>query len=591
MSFLAPTALWLLALLPVVVALHFLRARRRRYEVPALFLWERAQTALARRRRFSPTWLLVAQLLFVTLAALALARPVVGESDRPDRVIVVDASASMTAPEGAGTRLDLARRGAQGLISGAGRVALIRAGVGASLLAPLDAEAGDLAAALDSLQAGDAAGDLLGALDLANSLLPGAEVHVFTDLEAAFGTATVHRVGSPVENVGISAFDIGIGQAFVAVVASGARPAEVEVELRQGERQLARGSVLVPGGGTGSITFPLTGVSGVVEARLHPPPGDALAIDDVAYAGSRALAVVSNDDYAPLMRALTAVPQTEVGVARDAAFRTGFDLKVVQREGASGLPPGNYLLFPPRAEEPEYQVIRDWDRADPLLRFVDLREVVVGLAAEREPWEEEGWEVLARTAELTPVMRFRQDEEGTILQLAFHPSQSDVVLRPAFPALIANLLGRLDTTTRIRLGEPLPGGTEPVLQPGVYGQEAVERTEAGGEGGAAEVAAGRGLVHASLLAAGESRLPERATELAGWQPPTGAGAADRLQAAAPGERAARSGAPTLAALLLLGLAFVALLAEWLLYSGRRLGGGGGLGGSRTGRRQRRGLVG
>ena len=76
MTLLAPAALWLLALLPVVVALHYLRARRRRYDVPALFLWRRAQTAVARRRRFSPTWLLAAQLLFVALAALALARPV-----------------------------------------------------------------------------------------------------------------------------------------------------------------------------------------------------------------------------------------------------------------------------------------------------------------------------------------------------------------------------------------------------------------------------------------------------------------------------------------------------------------------------------
>src|SRR5690606_15771454 len=121
LSFLAPQALWLLALLPAVVALHFLRARRRRYEVSALFLWRRAQSAVARRRRFSPTWLLAAQLLFVALAALALAQPVLARGDRPDRVLILDASASMAAtnaagPDAGGTRFEQAQREARELL-------------------------------------------------------------------------------------------------------------------------------------------------------------------------------------------------------------------------------------------------------------------------------------------------------------------------------------------------------------------------------------------------------------------------------------------------------------------------------------------
>lgn len=560
MSFLAPQALWLLALLPVVVALHFMRARRRRYEVSALFLWRRAQSAVARRRRFSPTWLLAAQLLFVALAAVALARPVPAGGDRPDRVLIVDASASMAAVGGAGTegsgtagtRLEQAQREARGLIAGAGRVALVRAGLDARLVAPLDASAADLQTALEELRAGDAAADLLRALELAGTLLPGAEVHVFTDQAAGLGAATLHRVGAPAENVGISAFDIGVGQAFVAVVASGARPAQVEVELRQGDTQLARGTVLVPSGGSGSTTFPLAEVSGVVEARLLPPPGDALALDDVAYAGSRGLTVVSQSNYDPLLRALAAVPLTEVGVARDAAFRPA-DLRVVERATADGLPPGNYLLFAPPTAQPDYRLISDWERADALMRFVDLRDVVVGLPADAEPWADApGWRVLARTADLTPVVRLRQNDDGIVLQFAFHPSQSDIVLRPAFPALIANLLGRLDSTTRLRLGEALPSG-QTVLQPGVYAD---------------------GAALASLLAAGESRLPETAAvsgALDSAVAATTAGAA--ADAGQPNRATAAGGAPSGLALALLVAAAAALLAEWLLFSsgkGRRL---------------------
>src|SRR5690606_3300296 len=210
------------------------------------------------------TWLLVAQLLFVTLAAVALARPVVTGGERPDRVLIVDASASMAAQEGEGTRMERALREARDLLGGAGRVALIRAGLDARLVAPLGADAGELTAALGGLQAGDAAGDLLRAMELATALLPGAEIHVFTDHAAQLGAAQVHRMDGAAENVGISAFEIGVGQAFVGVVASGSRPAQVDVELWQGETQLARSTVLVPSTGTGSATFPLTDVSGVV---------------------------------------------------------------------------------------------------------------------------------------------------------------------------------------------------------------------------------------------------------------------------------------------------------------------------------------
>lgn len=551
MTFLAPSALWLLTLLPVVVALHYLRARRRRYSVPALFLWQRAHTAVARKRRFSPTWLLVAQLLFVTLAALALARPVLDGGQKSDLVLIVDASASMAAVDEGGTRLEQAVALARGLLGQGRRVALIRAGLEAKLLAAVDADAAQLRQALDALSAGDADADLLRALELADSLLPGAQVHVFTDHDVSLGAASLHRVGGPVNNVGISAFDIGIGQAFVAVVASGSRPAEVQVELTQGGRLLARGTVLVPTSGSGSITFPVEEAAGAIQARLTPPPGDALQLDDVAYAGSRAAQVVSDDSYEPLVRALASVPLTRVSVTPDAAFRASADLKVVQRADPQGLPPGNYLLFPPPAAEPVYQVIREWDRADPLLRFVDLRDVVVGLDPGRPAWEESGeWRVLASTADLTPVIRSRQGPDGLLVQLAFHPSQSDIVLRPAFPALMANLLAGLGGTARVRLGQPLPGATQPVLQPGVYTVQV--------DGAPAEV-------YASLLSEGESSLPRGAPGALVLTPAPGPAAGPEPLAAA----ADASAPPSTLAVALLVLALLALALEWLLFRGSR----------------------
>lgn len=602
LTFLSPQFLWLLAALPVVVALHFLRSRRVRHDVSALFLWERARQVVAKRRRFSPTWLLAAQLLFTALAALVMARPALVSGAEPDRVVIVDASASMAARAGvaedAPTRLELATELAGELSAGSGRLALIRAGLEAALLAPLEASDEERGAALSALRAGDAGADLSRALALAADLLPAAEVHLISDQELEVGQATVHVVGESVPNVGISALDIGIGQVFVGVVASGDAPVEVPVALYRDGEQLASGNVLVPANGSGSITFPLLDLTGVIEARLQVPAGDALALDDVAFAGSRAVTVVTDDGHGALTRAVAAVPNTAVRYSNGARFLQA-DLKVLTRGDVGGSEPGNYLIVPPPAAEPRYALVSDWDRAHPLLRFVDLSELVVGLAGEGSPWEPDpAWRVLARTADLTPVMRVRDDGSVFELQLAFHPSQSDIVLRPAFPALMANVVERIRTTSRVRLGAAPPGaasgeGAGRLLAPGAYAPDA-----SGGLvplGSAAEGATGgagdggpSGLVLASLLSAGESRLP-RSGELMGSAAtgpapstspaPTGGEAVDapegvsaaaqaEAEGAAPaGPRVPAGGGQTAVGLVLLCVALLALLVEWALYAG------------------------
>jgi len=590
MTFAAPTFLWLLLALPLVIALHYLRARRRRHDVSALFLWRKAQQTVARKRRFSPTWLLVAQLAFTALSALALAQPRIAAAALPDRVLLIDASASMGASTGAagGTRVDLARAAAKELVAGAGRVAIVRVGLEPRVMVPLDAPPDERTAAIDAISTGDAQADVSGALDLAASLLPGAEVHLFTDQEIDLGRVQVHRLGDEVENVGIAAFDVGIDQAFVSLVASGARPREVEVRLLLDEAELARGTVLVPSDGAGTITFPLTDVVGVIEARLTVPESDALALDDRAFAGSRTLSIVTNDAHGPLLRALEAMPNSETSLVRAAALVPA-DLHVLTRASAEGLPPGHYVLFAPPAEAPEYRVIRDWDRAHDLLRFVDLRDAVVGLDPTSEAFgEEDGWQVLARTADLTPVLRLRDDGDSWILQAAFHPSQTDLVLRPAFPALIANVVAAMEPSERIRLGETAATvDTGPVLEPGVYQRDgavvlaslfssAESRLPRTGTvyGGVAGLSAGRiGVPTANGVAGGANDGAGAGSagsdDVAGadmgveGDADAGAGAADTgsLRGSAPRERA------TPIAWTLLLLALIALTAEWLLFGG------------------------
>ena len=417
LSFLAPQFLWALAAIPLVVALHFVRARKKRYEVSALFLWRRAQELAQRRRRFSPTLLLLLQLAFVTLAALALAQPALTLRSAPDRVFVVDASASMAAREGGGTRLEQTLSEADALLGTSGRVAVVRAGLGATVALPLTEDRGALREVLGSLEAADASADLPRALALARAVAPGAEVHLFTDdvppnLRPNLAPpnpeapgVTLHGVGNlggagdgtgnaanGAQNLGISAFDLRGGQAFVSVVNSAPRPQEVELEVTRGSAPAMRTTLLVPREGQANAAFPVetgssaTSAGDVYRAHINVPPSDALTLDDDAYIGSRALRAVLSPPSPPVERALGVVPGLDWRVASapspgnadvevlTGGFPAGFAAAV-----AAGTASGRYLVFAPPNPDAVYGTIRDWNRGDPLFRFVDLTETQVGL--------------------------------------------------------------------------------------------------------------------------------------------------------------------------------------------------------------------
>jgi hypothetical protein len=540
LTFLAPQFLWALLALPFIVVLHFIRTRRRLRTVSALFLWHRAHEAAESRRRLSPTWLLLLQLLFATLAALALARPSLSFQGPPDQVVVIDASASMAARDSNGVRLDKARELAERLIGRGGRTALVRAGMDAVVVAPLDSDRLELRRALADLAAGDRDAELARAVDLGRALVPEGALHVITDGPPPAGNFEYHAVGGDALNYGITTFDTGLGQAFVAVSSNDPRPQQIDVVLSRNGSELTRTTLLVPAGGQAGTTFPVDEAGGFIEARLTVPAHDALALDDVAYAGQRRLTVSVSGDSAPVLRALQALPAVDVG---QASAGVAADVRVLFGAGDEEIPPGNVLMFATPAEEAVYRSIRDWDQADELLRFVDLREAVVGLAPDLPKEEQPGWETLARASDLSPVISRRRDERGTVVRVAFHPSQTDLVLRPAFPAFMANAIDGFRGETALFLGTVVERATdgggrrvERLLAPGIHR----------GIDGANEAA-----VAVSLLSAGETRLP-----------PGPAEAASRM----PGEPGESVGSLRGIATWLLLAAAALLLLEWLAWA-------------------------
>lgn len=481
LSFAAPAFLALLASLPLVVWWHVQRVRQRPRPVAALFLWDEALREAAQRRRWRPSWSLLLQLLAVAAAALALAQPNLDVRGPPDWVLVIDARAGMRALDPEGERLARAREAALEIAAGAAAVAVVRAGTTPELLLPFSRDRDALRGVLAAFEAGDATGDPGEALALARSLADGAPIAWLSDQPgpALDGVQPINVAGSGL-NIGIVAFDLGVQQAFVAVASNHPRPQSVQVVIeRLDGTPLAASELWVPSQGRASLTLPWTLEGEVVRARLLlAGVPDALALDDVAYAGQRPLRVVMDQDEPNLRRALNAVPGVSVEVTGSAAF-VAADVRVLTDADPSRWPRGDLILLPPQVDSPTFVTVAAWERTHPLLRFVDLRETQVGLGplssrpAAARPWavdaanlEADGWMVLARSNTERPLLAWRLDAGGRRLLFGGHPAQSDLIFRTAFPTLIANVADALRGSAQAPLGVRDDAG-ERVLNPGV----------------------------------------------------------------------------------------------------------------------------
>ena len=118
MQFLNPAAFYLLGVIPIVVALHFLKLRRQTHLVPSIMFWlstdedRRANVPFQRLRNL---FLPLLQVMFLLLLVCGVARPALRRPGfMPGKaILIVDNSASMSSKEMGQTRLTLAKQVAQ----------------------------------------------------------------------------------------------------------------------------------------------------------------------------------------------------------------------------------------------------------------------------------------------------------------------------------------------------------------------------------------------------------------------------------------------------------------------------------------------
>lgn len=528
MRFVAPLLLAALALLVPVLAAFLVRRRRDVVRVPSTLLFRLTAISTSQSRRMrslSRIASLLACLFAVTALVLAAARPT-GKSRGETVAFVVDVSASMAA--GARDRpLDEARRFIQKALATAGpedRYVIIAAGAAPVRLAGPVPSGPALAEALDALHEERGGADVGAAIDLAAALLEGeagARIVLLSDGGESFGDPAADLREVPIsartfppalrDNLGVVTFATrppadaagdSERDAQVLVATSSERPRAARVIVTAEGQEIARRHVDVPASGEAEVRVRVRASATKLSARVEPEDGigDALTSDDEA----TIFAAASLPPRVLLIDAGTAedeATQAAAFFAEKALLAAGAReiVHVPPRIGAEDVKPDDVIVAlstgPDRpASAPTlylgtrkgalpFQGFHEISAAEAKLRSVEGRDAILrgvvldGLTVEH-----------ATAVDVPQAARGLVELDGGTVVIAggagqrawvylgIDPVRSDLVLRVAFPVLVANALHAVagasnvsvaDTVARSEVGllqEPLmltPANEEP----------------------------------------------------------------------------------------------------------------------------------
>lgn len=485
MNFLTPIGFAFAAALPVVVVFYLLKRKRVTRLVPSTLLWQRflaESQASAPFQRLRHNWLLVLQLLLLTLVVLALARPYFAGTAATAalQIVILDASASMQATDESPTRFEKARSEALKLVDGLDsrkgqQMILLVAAAGAEVKQSATSEKSALRRALQSAIVTDSPTRLVEALRVAETLTrnnPDAEIHLFSDgavpgldeFESKELHLTFHRVGQRVNNAGIVTLDVKANPEdpskraiFAGVANFSATPLETTIELLFEDRVLEAKPLSVGPTNTAPVVFiasqPADGVFTVRITGTDDLPADNQAsIVSLLPTPVRVLIVTKGNRF--LEKAVAAAgPHVEVATATDYTDREAkFDLVVLDAIAPSIWPAGNLLAihvantnwFEGGIGGIEAPPIVDWRNTHPLLRFVTFDSVQIAQTlAVKTP----SWAISLVDSPAAPLVLAGELGRQRIVWIGFDTLQSTWPLRISFPIFIANAVDWLNPAT------------------------------------------------------------------------------------------------------------------------------------------------
>ncbi len=472
MNFLAPAAFLFAAALPVVIVFYLLKRKRVVKLVSSTLLWQKylAETqASSPFQRLRHNWLLILQLLLLTLVILALARPFFATPTRMGRLLVVilDASASMQSTDESPSRFEAARAEALKWVSSLhdnDQMVILQAAANTQVLQSPTSNKPALRRALQTCAVTDGPTRLTEALKLAETLTHDqaqAEIHLFSDGAAAGlnefenkGLRLVyHRVGRRGDNVGIVSLDVRAHPEdatrralYASIVNFSTNAQQSELELRFDDRLLeTRPLSLKPKEVSPQIFTASQARDGIFNLKLTLK--DDLAADNQASIISllpqpvKVLLVSRGNRF--LERALRAAPNVLLSNAStliDPA--ANFDIVVLDDVAPTVWPSGNTLAIHTATtnwfegwSSLATPAIVAWKNTHPLLRFVNFDNVSIN---ESMAIRTNTWAVPLVESSQTPLILAGELKRQRIVWIGFDTLQSTWPLQFSFPIFIVN---------------------------------------------------------------------------------------------------------------------------------------------------------
>jgi Ca-activated chloride channel homolog len=469
-GFLVPAALAFAAIIPGIVALYFLKLRRREREVSSTWLWrpvllDRQANSLWQKLRTN--LLLLLQLLAAAALILGAGHPfaTVKAVTAGNTVILLDATGAMQATDIRPSRFEEARQQARSLISQmpvGGRLSLVLLTRSPEILVAGSPDKDALRAALDAARPTAGDGDIGQGMALADSLLRGqadgqiiliggGRYRGMEEVQPSTVPVSYVPIGAPVPNLAVSALATrtmeGQPTAFAQVTNYGPAEAAATAEFWADGKLVDVERASLSSGESHGFSWAVPTDAQTLEVRLPAP--DALTLDNRAWAlaggqqRSRVLLVSEGNPF--LLKALGLVPGAQVTAQAPKDYAAGdYDLYVFDRFLPPGglQAPGRMLLVNPPGPAEERFVGNIIPRSgDPLLRYVDSKEVHINLASVHAPPPDARilWE--GQTEKGAIPLLWTEGSDRAVFGFALQ--QSDLPLRTAFPILMQNLAGWL----------------------------------------------------------------------------------------------------------------------------------------------------
>ncbi|MCD4685562.1 MAG: VWA domain-containing protein, partial [Anaerolineae bacterium] len=500
-------ALALGALAIPIIMLYMLRLRRTEMQISSTFLWQqlvrdREANAPWQKLRFS--WLLLLQLLILAALVLALARPFakVKTITTGRIVLLLDASASMQATDVEPHRFAAAREVALDLVGTLGAddtMTVIRVAEVPEVLAAASRDKHVLRNAIREAEASDASGDWTAAMTLAAAGAVGVDelkVVIITDgglpanLPPVPGDVRFMSVGEDTNNLAISALATAVlpgqpPQLFARISNYGADEAEVIMDLRlDGADTLytARRYTIPARGYVDIFDIDLPEDFESVTAQLtlptNAPSPDYLTIDNRAYtirdrSGAGRVLLISADNLflEQIFRSLRGVQlsRTENSVN----LPDDYDLYVFDGVLPDELPDGDVMFVNPPTgtdfftlgEKLRPTSLLTVHPDDPRARNLSVFMETVNLA-EFYAVSNVDWGTALVEVDGYPLVLVGEVGDRQIALLPFdarYPN-TDMVLQPAWPILIAELTGWFSPPRITDVSGVLPPGAPVVVR-------------------------------------------------------------------------------------------------------------------------------